>query len=162
MRRVVVTGLGAVTSVARGREATWAGLLAGRDGLGPLTRFHLPLEPAQLAAQVAWDEPLPKRRTLCEAWSLVALAEALDGWRPGSDPRRMGVFQGAGTSGLPIPERHLSALAEGRPRTPLAEAAYQTPCTVTDALGQALGAEGPPRRVGDRSRERPRHRHARQ
>jgi 3-oxoacyl-(acyl-carrier-protein) synthase len=55
----------------------------------------------------------------------------------------MGVFQGAGTSGLPIPEAHLAAQLQGRPRTPLAEAAYQTPCTVTDGLGELLGAEGP-------------------
>ena len=147
MRRVVITGLGAVTSLARGREATWAQALAGRDGLGPLTRLSLPKEPAQLAAQIVWDEPLPKRVSLCGAWSFAALAEALDGWTPAldprADPRRWGVFQGAGTSGLPIPERHLRARLEGAPRTPLAESAYQTPCTVTDGLGEALGAEGP-------------------
>ena len=143
LRRVVITGLGAVTSLARGREATWAGALAGRDGLGPLTRIRLPLEPAQLAAEIAWDAPLPKRQSLCGAWSMAALAEALEGWTPALAPSRMGVFQGAGTSGLPIPEAHLSAGIQGRPRTPLAEAAYQTPCTVTDSLGEALGAEGP-------------------
>lgn len=143
MRRVVITGLGVITSVARGREATWAGLLAGRDGLGPLTRLRLPLEPAQLAAQIAWEEPLPKRQTLCEAWSRAALAEALDGWTPSLDPRRMGVFQGAGTSGLPIPEAYLDALREDRPAPPMAESAYQTPCTVADSLAALLGAEGP-------------------
>ena len=143
MRRVVITGLGAVTSLARGREATWAAALAGRDGLGPLTRVSLPKEPAQLAAQIAWDAPLPKRLSLCGVWSLAALDEALDGWKPSLDPRRMGVFQGAGTSGLPIPERHLLAQIEARPLPPLAEAAYQSPCTVTDGLGEALGAEGP-------------------
>jgi 3-oxoacyl-[acyl-carrier-protein] synthase II len=143
MKRVVITGLGAVTSLARGREATWSAMLAGRDGLGPLTRLHLPLEPAQLAAQIAWDEPLPKRQTLCEAWSRAALAEALDGWRPALPPRRVGVFQGAGTSGLPIPEAYLGALKEGRPAPPMAESAYQTPCTVADALAALIGAEGP-------------------
>lgn len=149
MRRVVITGLGAITSVGRGREATWAGVLAGRDGLAPLTRLHLPQEPAQLAAEIPWDEPAPKRQTLCEVWARVALAEALDGWRPAFagaralDPRRMGVFQGAGTSGLPIPEAYLGALRDGRAATPLAEAAYQSPCVVSDALASVLGAEGP-------------------
>ncbi len=143
MRRVVVTGLGAITSVARGREATWAGLLAGRDGLGPLTRLHLPQEPAQVAAEIAWSEPRVKRQTLCEVWSRIALEEALDGWRPTLEARRMGVFQGAGTSGLPIPEAYFVALREGRPATPLAEAAYQSPCTVADALAGVIGAEGP-------------------
>lgn len=143
MRRVVITGLGAVTSLARGREATWAGMLAGLDGLGPLKRLHLPKEPAQLAGEIAWPDPRRKRQTLCEAWSMAALAEALEGWRPALDPRRMGVFQGAGTSGLPIPEAYLWALKDGRPAPRIAEAAYQTPCTVTDALAAELGAEGP-------------------
>jgi len=143
LRRVVITGLGAVTSVGRGREATWAGMLAGRNGLGPLKRLHLPKEPAQLAGEIAWPEPVRKRQTLCEAWSMDALAEALAGWRPSVDPRRIGVFQGAGTSGLPIPEAYLGAVQEGRPAPRMAEAAYQTPCTVTDALAASLGAEGP-------------------
>jgi len=38
-RRVVVTGIGAVTSVGTGREAMWEGLLAGRRGTGPVTSF---------------------------------------------------------------------------------------------------------------------------
>ena len=138
-----MTGIGAVTSLARGREATWAGALAGRDGLGPLRRLDLPKEPAQLAAEIAWEEPLPKRLSLCGAWSLAALDEALDGWQPALDPRRMGVFQGAGTSGLPIPERYLRAQIAEAPLPRLAEAAYQSPCTVTDGLGEAIGAEGP-------------------
>lgn len=147
MRRVVITGLGAVTSLGRGREATWAAALAGKDGLGPLTRLHLPLEPAQTTAQIAWTPALAKRQTLCEAWSLAALEEALDGWRPeadpGLDPARIGVFQGAGTSGLPIPEAFLDAEIHGRGRRPLAEAAFQSPCTVADALAARVGAEGP-------------------
>lgn len=143
MKRVVITGLGAITSLAWGREATWSGMLEGRDGLGPLSRLHLPAEPAQLAGQIAWDEPRVKRQTLCETWSRTALAEALDGWSPALPPRRMGVFQGAGTSGLPIPEAYLGALRDGRPARLMAEAAYQTPCTVTDSLASVIGAEGP-------------------
>ena len=55
----------------------------------------------------------------------------------------MGVFQGAGTSGLPIPEAYLGALRDGLPAPRMAEAAYQTPCTVADALATLIGAEGP-------------------
>ena len=53
--RVVVTGLGLVSSLALDREGTWSAMLEGRDGLGPLTRLALPLEPAQIAGQVAMD-----------------------------------------------------------------------------------------------------------
>ena len=139
-RRVVVTGLGVVSSLAPDREGTWAAMLAGRDGLGPLTRLDLPLEPAQMAGQV----PLDARRhqTLCERMALLALVEALDGFHPGGDPGRLGVFQGAGTSGLPVAEAYLTERLAGR-RGRAAEAAYQSPCTVTDALARRLGAEGP-------------------
>ncbi len=139
-RRVVVTGLGIVSSLARGREATWSGVLAGRDGLGPLTHLDLPREPARIAGQV--PRSFGRHRTHGEAMALEALDEALDGFAPGGDPRRIGVFQGAGTSGLPVAEAFLGELLQGR-RRPAAEVAYQSPCTVTDALAARLGALGP-------------------
>ncbi|WP_026852561.1 beta-ketoacyl-[acyl-carrier-protein] synthase family protein [Geothrix fermentans] len=140
MTRVVVTGLGMVSPLALDREGTWAAMLEGRDGLGPLTRLDLPAEPAQIVGQV----PLApaRHRTLCEVAALRALDEALDGFRPGGDPARIGVFQGAGTSGLPVAEAYLEDRLAGR-RGRAAEPAYQSPCTVTDALALVLGAEGP-------------------
>ncbi len=140
MNRVVITGLGLVSSLALDREGTWSAMLEGRDGLGPLTRLHLPSEPAQIAAQVALE---PRRhQTLGERMALLALDEALDGFRPASEPTRIGVFQGAGTTGLPVAEAFLEARLAGRPG-PALEAAYQGPCRVTDALALTLGAEGP-------------------
>lgn len=138
--RVVITGLGIVSSLAPEREGTWSAMLAGEDGLGPLTRLHLPLEPAQIAGQVPMDPG--RHQTLCERMALRALAEALDGFNPGTDPRRIGVFQGAGTSGLPVAEAYLEERLAGR-RGHAAEPAYQSPATVTDALARRLGAEGP-------------------
>lgn len=140
MNRVVVTGLGLVSSLALDREGTWSAMLAGKDGLGPLTRLHLPAEPAQMAGQVAMDPA--RHQTLCERMALRALDEALDGLRPGGDPARMGVFQGAGTSGLPVAEAYLEERLAGR-RGRAVEPAYQSPCSVTDALARHLGATGP-------------------
>lgn len=140
MIRVVVTGLGIVSPLALDREGTWSAMLEGRDGLGPLTRLDLPAEPAQIAGQVALAPT--RHRTLCEVAALRALDEALDGFRPGGDPARIGVFQGAGTSGLPVAEAYLEDRLAGR-RGRAAEPAYQSPCTVTDALALVLGAEGP-------------------
>lgn len=138
--RVVVTGLGMLSSLAPDREGTWAAMLAGRDGLGALTRFALPLEPAQIAGQV--DLEPTRHQTLCERMALRALEETLDGFQPGGDPARIGVFQGAGTSGLPVAEAFLEERLAGR-RGRAAEPAHQGPCTVTDALARRLGAEGP-------------------
>jgi 3-oxoacyl-[acyl-carrier-protein] synthase II len=118
--RVVVTGLGMVSPLALDREGTWAAMLEGRDGLGPLTRLDLSAEPAQIAGQVALAPA--RHRTLCEVAALRALDEALDGFRPGGDPARIGVFQGAGTSGLPVAEAYLRigwpGVAAGRPNPP--------------------------------------------
>jgi 3-oxoacyl-(acyl-carrier-protein) synthase len=137
---VAVTGLGIVSSLAPDREATWAAMLAGRDGLGPLSGLDLPLEPARIAGEVACGAG--RHQTRCEAMALRALEEALDGFLPGGDPRRTGLFQGAGTSGLPAAEAYLSALLAGRPH-PATEVVAQTPCAVTDALAARLGARGP-------------------
>lgn len=138
--RVVITGLGVVSSLAPDRERTWSAMLAGKDGLGPLTRLHLPAEPAQIAGQVAMDPA--RHQTLCERMALRALDEAQDGFHPVDDPTRIGVFQGAGTSGLPIAEAFLEERLAGR-RGRATETAHQSPCTVTDALARRLGAEGP-------------------
>jgi 3-oxoacyl-[acyl-carrier-protein] synthase II len=137
---VVVTGLGIVSSLALDREGTWSAMLAGRDGLGPLTGLDLPLEPVRIAGEV----PLAagRHQTRCEAMALRALEEALERLSPSGDPRRIGVFQGAGTSGLPAAEAYLSALLAGRPH-PATVAATQSPCRVTDALARRLGARGP-------------------
>jgi 3-oxoacyl-[acyl-carrier-protein] synthase II len=139
-RRVVVTGLGIVSSLALDREGTWAAMLAGKDGLGTLTRLSLPLEPAQIAGQVALEPA--RHQTLCERMTRRALEEALNAFEPAGDPDRIGVFQGAGTSGLPVAEAFLEERLAGR-RGRAAEPAYQSPSTVTDALARRLGATGP-------------------
>ena len=48
-RRVVVTGLGLVTPLGTGVDATWSGAIAGRSGVGPITRF----EPGKLKTRIA-------------------------------------------------------------------------------------------------------------
>ena len=52
MRRVVITGLGLVTPLACGVEASWKRLIEGESGLGPITHFDPSAMPCQVAAQV--------------------------------------------------------------------------------------------------------------
>lgn len=145
MTRVVITGVGFVSSLALDAPGTWAGMLAGRCGLRPLTKLDLPLEPARLAGEI--DLPpdhAPRHTTFGGRLALLSLKETLAGGPDlrRLDPRRMGVFQGAGTTGLPSAEAYLQARLQGR-RPITAEPVLQSPNRVTDALAEALGAEGP-------------------
>ena len=52
MRRVVVTGLGLISPVGIDTESTWEGLLAGRSGAGPITRFDTSNYSVKIACEV--------------------------------------------------------------------------------------------------------------
>src|SRR5258705_11873870 len=57
-RRVVVTGLGLVTPLGNTVAATWAGLMAGRSGAGPITKFDAGGFPVRFACEVKDFDPL--------------------------------------------------------------------------------------------------------
>src|ERR1700674_5576021 len=57
-RRVVVTGLGLVTPLGTGVEKNWEALMAGRSGIGPITRFDTSDYPTKIAGEVPDFEPL--------------------------------------------------------------------------------------------------------
>lgn len=56
-RRVVVTGLGAVTPIGIGKDAFWQGLLAGKSGIGPITRFDAADFTSKIAGEVKDFDP---------------------------------------------------------------------------------------------------------
>ena len=58
MKRVVVTGLGAVTPVGNDVNKMWESLVAGRHGIGPIQRFDNTGFKASLAAEVKDFDPL--------------------------------------------------------------------------------------------------------
>ena len=70
-RRVVVTGLGIVSPVGIGAKDVWASLLAGKSGVGPITKFDAsnlvmgptPLLPASRLAQTSFA-PIPTGETI--------------------------------------------------------------------------------------------------
>jgi beta-ketoacyl-acyl-carrier-protein synthase II len=113
-RRVVVTGLGTVTALGASAAETWANVVAGRSGVGPLTRCELPGLPPSvaIAAEVkgfSTDgvlDPKEARRTdLFIQYALVATDEALrhagyGGLGPLPEPEETGVIIGSGIGGL--------------------------------------------------------------
>ncbi len=125
-RRVVVTGLGIVSPVGTGLAQAWPAILAGRSGVGPITRFDASAFPSRIAAEVK-DFDVTKWLSAKEArrydtfihYGLVATMEAiadagLDGW--GGDKERAGVCIGSGIGGLPMIEETTRHYNEGGPR----------------------------------------------
>ncbi len=118
MRRVVVTGLGMVTPLASGVEQTWARLLDGASGAGPITRF----DASHLATTYACEVPrgdgsdgtfnpddwlAPKEQRKVDEFILYGMAAADQavrdsGWMPtdAGDQNRTGVMIGSGIGGL--------------------------------------------------------------
>src|SRR3990172_983159 len=105
-RRVVVTGLGAVTGVAVGARATWRGLLAGESGIARISRFDPSDLPCQIAAEVKGFDPasvVPEHEVRkfdpFALFGMYAAQEALTdaGLAAGGyDPDRAGVIFGVG------------------------------------------------------------------
>jgi 3-oxoacyl-[acyl-carrier-protein] synthase II len=98
-RRVVVTGLGAVTPLGPDVETTWRRLLAGESGCGPITAFSVDEHPVRIACEAAefeperWLDRRALRRTDRFAQLAVAaarMAEADAGLEVEREPERVG------------------------------------------------------------------------
>lgn len=107
MRRVAITGLGAVTPLGTDAPATWTGLAAGRSGVGPLTSFDAGTFDVRIAGQVRDFTPpadVPgKHLSRAGSFAVAAAQEALRDAGPGvtdGDPYARGVALG-GTVGRP-------------------------------------------------------------
>jgi len=127
MRRVVITGLGTVNSLGLDVETTWRRLLAGENGVGPITRFDVSGHSTKIAACVDWD-PLehfekPQLRKLdpFTMWALMASREALRdaglegiGEHPEEEREQYASIIGTGIGGITgIEEQHIIAQEKG-------------------------------------------------
>ncbi|MDQ3991283.1 MAG: beta-ketoacyl-ACP synthase II [Actinomycetota bacterium] len=107
-RKVVITGIGPVTPVGTGREPFWDSLVAGRSGIGPITRFDAEGYPVRIAGEVRDFDPTEHmdrkevRRTDRVVHLAVAAAKLawLDAGEPGVEPSRAGVVLSTGIGGL--------------------------------------------------------------
>jgi 3-oxoacyl-[acyl-carrier-protein] synthase II len=109
-RRVVITGLGALTPIGNTAEELWNGLMQGRSGIGPITKFDATGYPTRIAGEIKGFDPLAfvdrkEARRLdpylqyAIASSVMAVADAgLDPARVESE--RFGVLIGSGIGGI--------------------------------------------------------------
>ena len=110
-RRVVVTGLGAITPVGNDVATTWRSLLDGVPGAAPITKFDASKFPVRFAAEVKGFDPLQymdrKEAKRADQYTQYAVAAALQAMQDagfadgtGYDPDRTGVILGSGIGGL--------------------------------------------------------------
>lgn len=114
-RRVVVTGLGAVTPIGNTVEEFWSGVKSGIVGIGEITRFDTSDYKVKLAAQVkgfeAKDHMDFKAAKRMEPFSQYAVVAAEEAYRDSGlditaeDPYRAGVIVGSGIGSLQVVER---------------------------------------------------------
>jgi 3-oxoacyl-[acyl-carrier-protein] synthase II len=118
MRRVVITGLGMLTPLGCGVEATWANALAGKSGARKVTEFEVEDLPAKIACRLPfgdgsngtynaddWMEPKEQRKVdPFIIYGMAAATMALDdaGWHPETDEDQIatGVLIGSGIGGV--------------------------------------------------------------
>lgn len=125
--RVVVTGAGLITPVGHDVETTWAALLAGTNGVGPITHFDASEFSVRFAAEVDNFDPSRildrkeiRRTDRFAQFAMAAAQEALDsaGLDPvpaGIDRDRIGVVIGSGIGGIETFENQARVLVERGP-----------------------------------------------
>ena len=111
MRRVVITGVGAVSPVGNTAEETWSSLIAGKSGIGPITHFDTsdPACKVKLAAEVKDFDPSLymekgdiRKSDLYSQYAMAAAVQAMQdsGLEGNIDSQRLGVYVGSGIGGM--------------------------------------------------------------
>jgi 3-oxoacyl-[acyl-carrier-protein] synthase II len=129
-RRVVVTGVGLVSSLGIGTELNWQALIAGKSGIGPITKFDLNEFDVEYSTRIAGEvrgfDPLAfiekkdvKKMDVFIQYAIAASQFAVDDAGltvTPEDAPRTGVFIASGIGGFTTIEREHRALLAGGPR----------------------------------------------
>src|ERR1700704_1417211 len=153
-RRVVVTGIGLVSSLGIGTEANWAGIKAGQSGINTITKFDASQFATRIAGEVKQFDPLAyiekkdvKKMDIFIQYAIAASQYAMEDSGLTISPelsRRVGVFIASGIGGFTTIEREHRALLAGGPRK---ISPFFIPSAIINlAAGQVsirFGAKGP-------------------
>ena len=125
-RRVVVTGVGAVSPLGVGAEENWDALMKGKSGIGLITKFDAKDFPTRIAGEVKNFDPTPyisakeiRKMDLFIQYALVATELALKDAGLPTDKElgeEAGVYIGSGIGGFKFIEDNHKALLDGGPR----------------------------------------------
>ncbi|MET3698366.1 3-oxoacyl-[acyl-carrier-protein] synthase II [Bacillus oleivorans] len=152
-KRVVITGVGAVTPLGTDVASTWSALIEGKSGVGPLTRVNPEDYPAKVAAEIKDFDPekyvnrkearkMDKFAQYAVAASLMAVEDS--GLKiTEENAERIGVWIGSGIGGMETMENQFETLLNRGPRR---VSPFLIPMMIPDmAAGQVsimLGAKG--------------------
>ena len=153
-RRVVVTGIGLVSSLGIGTDANWKNLLAGVSGVSNITKFDASAYASRIAAEVQGFDPLNwvekkevKKMDLFIQFAIAAAQCAMDDSKlqiTAENAEEVGAFIGSGIGGFSTIEREHIALLDGGPRK---VSPFFIPSAIINlAAGQVsirFGAKGP-------------------
>lgn len=124
-RRVVVTGMGAITPIGLGVDEFWKSVKEGKIGFGPITHFDASEYKAKLAAEVKdfdaknyMDPKSAKRMELFSQYAIAASKEAMEDAgldMEKEDPYRIGTAIGCGIGSIQAMEREHQRLVEKGP-----------------------------------------------
>lgn len=123
MKRVVITGIGAVTPLGNDPWTFWKNLVAGRSGAGPITHFDATPFKTRFACELKGFEPGTlldrnelKRTDLFTQYALVAADQAIKDSGldiPSMDPFDIGVIWGSGQGGMETFQEQVEEFAQG-------------------------------------------------
>ena len=152
-KRAVVTGMGAITPVGNSVEEAWGSLIAGKNGIGPITLFDTENYKAKLAAEVKGFKPLDymeKSESLrTDRYAQLALAAATQAVEESRvigtlPPERVAVYFGSGIGGLNTVATEVGKLSQ---RGPNRVSPFCVPMMIPNmAAGQIairFGCQGP-------------------
>jgi len=155
-RRVAVTGVGLVSPLGIGNRENWDGLLAGKNGIGPITRFDVSAFYSRIAGEVKGFDPgrfiekkeIKKMDTFIHYAMGAAHFAMEDSGLPVNDENRarIAVVVGSGIGGLPLIEDTMRRYVEGNNNPRVISAFFITGLIVNEAAGNIsikYGLKGP-------------------
>jgi 3-oxoacyl-[acyl-carrier-protein] synthase II len=123
LKRVVVTGLGAITPVGKNAPDTWASLLKGVSGAGPITHFDTSKYKTKFACEVKdynvldyFDRKEARKYDLFAQFAVISAKEAIEDASIDTEKEdldRIGVIWGAGIGGIDTFEQEVTEFAKG-------------------------------------------------